>query len=467
MKLNKFYLTNWLSNPIPELPSSKAPINNSVSTSSPIPTSKKNEEGFNSNHNTSPKLKNNLNMKAQRNKKKQPKASPNQQLSQQVEDQYSGLSKGLKDGIAQGLSTGRTKGSNAYNEHNLHNLSHYSNFNVKDQFTNQNQQRQGIQSPSIKSKSRNQKTDYNSFANKNTLSKEDSNLSKKRKKNEDFDKRERKKLALQTTIPVLPAIDNLKAKPLIGTCEILEKEYVRLTSDPDPSTVRPQPVLEQTLKLLKHKYINERADYVYMCSQLKSMRQDLTVQFIRNEFTVRVYESHARISLQNNDLDQFNQCQGQLKSLYAQNIPGNMFEFTAYRLMYNGLVRNHASLTADLKELSETAKNDPLIKYAIRVLKALNEGNLYLLFGELLEIAPKMSADLILLFAPKLRENYLFALAKAHGPTSIPKNFIQNILGLSTIEYNEFMTKYKLPPEQESYLSKDIMTKIREYRETQ
>jgi hypothetical protein len=69
---------------------------------------------------------------------------------------------------------------------------------------------------------------------------------------------------------------------VIGSCQKLEKDYFRLTSAPFPSTVRPEDVLRESLTLLKKKWENSSVEYVYMCSQFKSIRQDLTVQHIQN-----------------------------------------------------------------------------------------------------------------------------------------------------------------------------------------
>lgn len=63
---------------------------------------------------------------------------------------------------------------------------------------------------------------------------------------------------------------------IIGTCEKIEKRYLRLTSAPDPSTVRPLPVLKKALEWLKRRW-QETSDYNYICDQFKSLRQDLTV----------------------------------------------------------------------------------------------------------------------------------------------------------------------------------------------
>lgn len=49
--------------------------------------------------------------------------------------------------------------------------------------------------------------------------------------------------------------------------------------------VRPEEVLEKALLMVQ----NSQKNYLYKCDQLKSIRQDLTVQRIRNQLTAKVY----------------------------------------------------------------------------------------------------------------------------------------------------------------------------------
>ena len=88
-----------------------------------------------------------------------------------------------------------------------------------------------------------------------------------------------------------------------GTCQVLEKDYLRLTAPPRPELVRPLSILKQHLNNLQLERANKsttttRREYDWFCSQLKAIRQDCTVQHIQNAFTVNVYETHARIALE-------------------------------------------------------------------------------------------------------------------------------------------------------------------------
>ena len=50
---------------------------------------------------------------------------------------------------------------------------------------------------------------------------------------------------------------------------------------------------------------------------MKAIRQDLTLQNIKDEFAAEVYESHARLALENRDYSNYKQCQASLRGLYA------------------------------------------------------------------------------------------------------------------------------------------------------
>ena len=199
--------------------------------------------------------------------------------------------------------------------------------------------------------------------------------------------------------------------PVVGLCQDLEKPYSRLTSAPRPETVRPLSVLRKTLEHLKMKWRTEN-NYSYICDQFKSLRQDLTVQHIKSDFTVAAYEIHARIALEKGDLGEYNQCQTQLRALHKQKLGGHPEEFLAYRILYFIYTSNRTDMNSVLADLTPLDKQEQAVKHALEVRSSLALGNYHKFFRLYLD-TPNMGAYLIDMFIVRERLSALTAICKA------------------------------------------------------
>ncbi|KAJ1364550.1 SAC3/GANP/Nin1/mts3/eIF-3 p25 [Parelaphostrongylus tenuis] len=240
-----------------------------------------------------------------------------------------------------------------------------------------------------------------------------------------------------TATCVTPSAHPIRMRLVRGTCQNIEKSFFRLTTAPDPSQVRPPEVLEKSLENVKDKY-RSGAPYRYLSDQLRSIRQDLTVQRVRNRFTVLVYEINARIALENKDREEFNKCQSQLKLLYHEipNCP-NEPEFIAYRLLYYIAMANTLDISSLLNGLSGSIRSDECVSFAMKVRRAVSLGNYVTLF-RLFNAAPKMCPYIMDLFVERERKSALVCIFKSYRPT-IPVVKVSEWLGMSESSLVEWL----------------------------
>ena len=235
----------------------------------------------------------------------------------------------------------------------------------------------------------------------------------------------------------------------VGTNRTIEKQYLRLTTFPKAQDVRPLEVLKMSLKHIKEQYIKNE-DFDWANEQLKSVRQDITVQGLRTMFVLDVYETHARILLEYGDLNEFNQCQTMIRTLttgigssvddglgenieLAYDVDGSpkllsqlddqKDEFGGYRLLY-ALIQNadiSKSLTQTrltVKERTEDRSSQKLSSclHAMNVIKAVIHSD-YRQFFRLYNSAPHLSSFLMDFLVKRIRDAAYERIMVAYRPS--------------------------------------------------
>eukprot|EP00003_Mantamonas_plastica_P024594 TRINITY_DN460_c0_g1_i10.p2 TRINITY_DN460_c0_g1~~TRINITY_DN460_c0_g1_i10.p2 ORF type:complete len:287 (+),score=94.89 TRINITY_DN460_c0_g1_i10:1489-2349(+) len=166
---------------------------------------------------------------------------------------------------------------------------------------------------------------------------------------------------------------------------------------------------------------------------MKSIRQDLTVQRIRNEFTIKVYETHARIAIEEGDVNEFNQCQTQLKTLYLDypDTP-NALEFLAYRILYYVAMKNISEISSVFHDTPRKQLHSSAVRHAVQVHEAVEYGN-YAKFWKLHDSAPNLSAYLMDQMVSRVRNHAMRCITKAFRPT-ISVDYLQSQLGFQSLQ---------------------------------
>lgn len=207
----------------------------------------------------------------------------------------------------------------------------------------------------------------------------------------------------------------------------------RLSKLPDPSVVRPEPVLQRALNRLIGMIQRREENSHYYQDQFKAMRQDCTVQRLKNGTAIAIYEAHARQALEYGDLGDFNQCQTQLLLLYKENPnSGSAAEFTAYKLLYDTVHARagmHRVLLQSLQNITPELRTQPAVSHALQVRKAIFAGD-FKAFFRLYQAAPNLGRVFMDVALPKLRYRVLNIMVRAVKP-SAPLTFLAQTLGFT------------------------------------
>lgn len=213
--------------------------------------------------------------------------------------------------------------------------------------------------------------------------------------------------------------DLVEYNRIVGTSTALEKPYLRLTSEPNPEDVRPPSVLQKSLDFCLNKFA-QNGEYQYIRDQLRSIRQDLTVQHVEDEFAVHVYETSLRLAVENFDWDNFNQCLNPLEALYANGLGqiDSIAEIESFKIIYLTRFQNSFDLYQAMPKIEESVGSSAPVKFAIRVWRAIAGGDWSAYFKLYKEASP-MQRNVLSTSLPGVRYEALLKTQKAFRNLSL------------------------------------------------
>jgi len=233
-----------------------------------------------------------------------------------------------------------------------------------------------------------------------------------------------------------------------GHSSVVEKTYVRSTKAPVASDVRPETVLRKSVELCMQKSADQIA---LMSDQLRSIRQDLTIQRIESTLTAYVYECNVRVAILCNDRAQLGQCLNHARLLHRRGIHGGSeeesfplanhaikplsagdprIEIAAYVLVAAGLGQKaDDELNREVLWLERSGGRQlevPIIKFAIQAISVRENA---MSFIHLARTAPApLLSRILLMFIPELRFRWLKMLLDG-SRGFIPTSMLRLILG--------------------------------------
>lgn len=231
-------------------------------------------------------------------------------------------------------------------------------------------------------------------------------------------------------IQVQKSADFESAK-ITGNNTTVLKDFFRLTREARPGEIRTKKTCAKALNLIVKKW-NSEHDYRWCENQLKSLRQDLKVQHIRDKLAVRTYETHARICLEVSDLSEYNQCQTALRSLYleSEGNRSNELEFVMYRVLYLAAIDDQAGLLKVINQMQKTT--DSNVRTAVKISLSIKTGNYVQVFA-LYKKLPKLAKNLVDQIKEKIRYKALCIICSSFCPQPYPVAKIQTVLGFNSL----------------------------------